>query len=559
MPTIDVNYDDLQSLIGTHVPLDVLQEEGIMYAKGEVDGIDGETVKLDMKDTNRPDLWSAEGVARELAGRYAGRTGLPKYETKPSGLVVKVDRKLAGIRPLTVCAVVRNVGISHDVLSQMIQLQEKIAMTFGRNRKEVAIGVYDYHKIKSPIRFTSVKPEGIRFVPLESGKEMSPAQILREHPKGKEYAHLLGGMKEYPIFMDASGEVLSMPPIINSNHTGKVTTATRDVFIECSGFDFKFLVPALNVIVAALADRGGEIQTVRVEYGGSTKVTPDMKPRKASVDMAYARKLMGMELTGKEMCGLLSKARYDAKVSGKRIDVLYPAYRQDIMHQRDIVEDMLISCGYNSIEPSVPQLPTIGSESGMERFCDAVAEVMAGLGFQETLSYMLTNKDSLFIRMGLSPLNVVEIENFVSSNWCVFRNWLLPGSLEFLTCNMHRVYPQRIFEIGDVVIPDPKAETRARDERRMVASLSSNTAGYEQMASVLDALMSSLGIAYELSPSVNPSFMDGRVADVRCDGEVVGTIGEIHPKVLNKWKLEKPVVSFEMNVEKLFGLSKKDA
>ena len=322
MPTIEVNYQDLQSLIGTHVPLDVLQEEGIMYAKGEVEGIEGEVLKLDMKDTNRPDLWSAEGIARELAGRYAAVRGVPRYGVKPSGLVVKVDRKLEKIRPLTVCAVVRNLNITPDVLSQMIQLQEKISMTFGRNRKEVAIGVYDLHKITSPVRFTSVRPDGIRFVPLESDSEMTPAEILKKHPKGLEYAGLLKGLSEYPIFIDAAGEVLSMPPIINSGHTGKVTTATRDVFIECSGFDFKFLSPALSVIAAALADRGGELQSVRVEYHDGVKVTPDMKPGKAVVDVAYAKGITGLSLSAKDMCGLLSAARYDASVKGKKISGL---------------------------------------------------------------------------------------------------------------------------------------------------------------------------------------------------------------------------------------------
>lgn len=555
MPTIEASYGDLQALIGTHVPLDVLRDEGIMYAKGELDAIDGEKLKLDMKDTNRPDLWSAEGVARELAGRYAGRTGLPKYSAKPSGIVVKVDRKLARIRPLTVCAVVRNLNITQDVLSQMIQLQEKVAMTFGRNRKEVAIGVYDLHKITPPIRFTSVKPDGIKFVPLEFSEEMTPEQILKKHPKGAEYKGLLEGLPEYPIFIDAAGEVLSMPPIINSDHTGKVTGATHDVFIECSGFSMKFLMPALNVMVCALADRGGEIQTVTVEYPDGKKETPDLRPKKASLDIAYAKALTGLDMTPKQMCALLGQARYDAKAAGKKIDVLYPAYRQDIMHQRDIVEDMLISYGYNKVKPKVPALPTTGAEEPLEQFCDGLSEVMVGMGFQEVLSYMLTSKDSIFGKMGLPQGHVVEIENFVSSSWCVLRNWTLPSNMEFLSGNLHREYPQRIFEIGDVVVPDAKAETKARDERRLSASFCGARAGYERMASALDALLSSIGVAYKLRASQNAAFIPGRTAEVVCGSDVIGIVGEIHPKVLNAWKIEMPVASFELDVGKLMQLS----
>jgi phenylalanyl-tRNA synthetase beta chain len=551
MPTIEVNYQDLQMLVGEHVPLDVLQDEGILYAKGEIEEIEGEILKVDIKDTNRPDLWSAEGIARELAGRYGLKKGLPRYEVRPSGLVVKVDRKLAKIRPLTVCAVVKNVNITPDVLSQMIQLQEKVSITFGRNRKEVAIGVYDFHKITPPIRFTSVKPDGIKFVPLEFDEEMTPAQILRKHPKGMEYAGLLKGMREYPIFIDAAGEVLSIPPIINSDYTGKVTAATRDLFIECSGFDFGFLMPALNVIVAALADRGGEIQSVKVEYPGSVKNTPEMAPKKATVDIDYVKEVSGLSLTPSKICGLLERARYDAKVKGKKIEVTYPAYRQDIMHQRDIIEDIIISYGYNRIEPQVPKLATIGSVSVMETFSDAVAEVMAGLGFQETLSYMLTNKNNLFRRMNIKEENVVEIENYVSSNWCVFRNWLLPSNLEFLSSNLHRVYPQHIFEIGEVVIPDDKVETKARDERRLSASVCGVNIGYEHIASVVDALLESLGVEYELEPADSPAFIPGRAAEVRCGGKIAGILGEIHPKVLNNWHIENPVVSFELNLEKI--------
>ncbi len=549
MPTIEVSYQDIQALVGEHIPLDVLQEEGILYAKGEVDEIEGEVLKLDMKDTNRPDLWSAEGVARELQGRYGTAKGVPRYGVKPSGLSVKVDRKLKNIRPLTVCAVVRNLSITPDVLSQMIQLQEKVSMTFGRNRKEVAIGVYDLHKIKGPIRFTTVKPDGIKFVPLESDRPMTPAEILRKHPKGLEHGGLLKGMKEYPIFLDSAGDVLSLPPVINSDYTGKVTSSTRDIFIECSGFNFKFLLPALNTIVAALADRGGEIQSVKVEYHDKTIHTPDMRPKKTKVSVGYVNEVSGLKLTRGKICELLEEARYETGGKGKSIELLYPAYRQDIMHPRDVVEDVIISYGYNRIKPVIPKIHTIGAVSKLEKFSDSVAEVMAGLGFQETLSYMLTNKTNIFRRMSIPEGDVVEIENTVSSNWSVFRNWLLPGNLEFLSRNRHREYPQPIFEVGDVVIPDRKKETKTSDKRRLAASVCGVKVGYEYMASVLDALFSALGLKYGLVAKKHPTFITGRAAEITFNDRTVGMLGEIHPKVLNSWEIENPVVAFELELE----------
>jgi phenylalanyl-tRNA synthetase beta chain len=561
MPTIDVSFKDLQKLVGKSMTFEQLKDEYILFAKGEVDDVQGDMLKLDIKDTNRPDLWSAEGIAREIQGRITKRTGMPKYNVGKSKVVVNVDRKNEKVRPYTVCAVAKGVSIDENVLSQMIQLQEKVCNTFGRNRKEVALGVYDLGRIKSPIRFTTVRPDGIKFVPLEFDKEMTPREILREHPKGKEFGHLLAGWTEYPLFIDSAGNVLSIPPIINSNYTGKVTTKTRDLFIECSGFNFKFLMPALNIVIAALADRGARIQTVEVMYPNKaynnkrTIHTPDMTPKKFTVSSAYINKVSGLGLEPSQMKKLLEQARHDVSVKGKgkatKIEVTYPAYRQDIMHPRDVTEDVIISYGYNNIEPVIPRHSTIGSIAAKEVWANSVAEVAVGLGLQEILSYTLTNKDSLFKKMGVKEWPVAEIENPVSMNWNVFRTWLLPGMLEFLANNQHVEYPQRVFEIGDVILPDETQETKTRDVRKIAVALSEANVSYEKASSMLDAFLTAIGAEYKLKAATHPSFISGRAADIVVGGKKVGVIGEVSPDVLANWKLEMPVAAFELEIEKL--------
>lgn len=557
MPTIDISFKDLCRLVGKKMPLAKLKNEYILYAKGEVEAVQGDTLKIDIKDTNRPDLWSAEGVAREIQGRVTKRSGLPKYKVGKSKVVVKVDRKNKNVRPYTVCAVVKGLKINDDVLSQLIQLQEKVCGTFGRNRKEVALGVYDLRKIKPPIKFTTVKPDGIKFVPLEFREELTPREILEKHPKGKEFGHLLAGYKEYPMFIDSAGNVLSIPPIINSDYTGKVTKKTRDLFIECSGFNFNFLMPALNVMVAALADRGAKIQSVKVVY--PTKVlkdkriirTPDLMPKKFAVDTRYANKVSGLSLSVRQMCKLLEQARYKTKSKGRKIEVLYPAYRQDIMHQRDVVEDVIISNGYNKIEPIVPELATIGRIADKELLSNVVAEIAVGLGLQEILSYTLTNKKSLFKKMNVSAKPVAEVKNPVSVNWNVFRNWLLPGMLEFLASNQHVEYPQKIFEIGDVVLLDKTKETKTKDVRKLACSISNTQVSYDEVSALVDSFLTSLGAKYKLKPAKHKSFIPHRVANIFVGGKNVGIVGEVSPAVLGNWKLEMPVAAFELDIEKL--------
>ena len=550
MPTIEISHKDLCSLIGKDIPLQKLQEEGILYAKGEIEEVSGDKIKVEIKDTNRPDLWSCEGIARELKGRF-GNPKFPEYTIKKSNLVVKVDRSLKNIRPYTACAVVKNLNMTENVLSQLIQLQEKMSETFGRNRKEIAIGVYDLHKIKPPITFTTVKPDEIKFVPLGFSKKMTPKEILEKHPKGKEFGFLLKDKSQYPVFIDASDHVLSLVPIINSDHTGKVTTDTKNLFIESSGSDLKLLKVSLNVIVSALADRGGKIESVEVIYSDKKLITPDLKPKKFRTEIKYLRKISGLEITDKKIIDLLKSANYKVMKNGNSLELLYPAYRQDIMHPVDVAEDLLISYGYNKIIPSEPELLTKGSPLETEVFSRKISHAMIGTGLQEIMSYTLTNKENLLSKMNLKEIPLVEIENPISSRWSVFRNWLLPSVLDFLSNNTHMEYPQKIFEIGDCVVINSKKETRTQDERKLAAALTNTSAGYEDISSILDAFFASLGLRYELIPHNHPSFIPGRCANILINRKNIGIIGEIHPTTLNAWKLEKPTAGFELDLDKI--------
>lgn len=547
MPTIEFSLRDLEKLIGKKIGLEDLKNEGILFVKGEVDENLGEILKVTIKDINRPDLWSVEGIARELRGHYRIEEGLPKFSVKKSGLTVIVEKKVEKVRPKTVCAVVKKLRLDDESIKQMIQLQEKVCQTFGSNRDMAAIGVYDYDKIKGPIKYTTFKPDDLKFVPLGFSREMSLKEILREHPKGKEYGHLLKGKGEYPIFIDSTGNVLSMPPIINSNYTGKVDENTKNVFIEVSGHDLGRISVALNVIVTALKERGGEICSVEVKYGKNI-TTPDLTPKKSEMSVNDCRKILGMEITSKEMVKLLKEARFDAREKGKKIEVLYPAYRNDIMDERDLIEEVAISFGYNDIEPEEPRIYTRGGEDEREKLSNRMREICVGLGLQEVLNYTLSNKKDLLENMETGG-EVVEIENPVSSNWSVFRNSLVPGCLRFLSYNKHVEYPQKIFEIGNVVKIDNKMETRTSDERNLAIILTDISVGYENISSILNSIMENLGTEYRLEELKKSKFIEGRCASVLVGEKKIGEMGEIHPKVIENFGLENPIVALELNLK----------
>jgi len=555
MPTIELSLRDLNGLVGKKFSLKQLHE-ALQYVKGEIESSDGDRVKIEIADTNRPDLWSVEGVARELRGRYANDKGLAKYKTKKSGLRVIVDKSLKNIRPLTVCAVIKGLEINDETLFQMIQLQEKICETFGRGRREVALGIYDYHKISPPVYFRACKPDEIEFIPLDFDRKVNLRQVLSQHPKGRQYGHLLAGFEKYPVFIDSKGQVLSMPPIINSDHTGKVTKETKDIFIECSGFHFKFLMPALNIMVSALADRGGNIETVDLVLPDRKIETPDMEAKKMVLDVEEVRKLSGLGMRISEIKKLLLQSRYGVENEGNKLVVSYPPYRQDIMHQVDVVEDIIISYGYNRIEPLALKIATVGKSAEINLFSSKVSEIMVGLGAQEVLSYILTNKDCLFRKMNMEVSKAIEVENPVSKNWCVFRTWIIPSLIEFLGKNTNREYPQNIFEIGEVVLLDEKAETKTSNPVRLAWTFAGSGANFTRAKQSFDVFMRGLGLEYKIEEASHPSFIPGRAGRISVKGKKIAYMGEIHPQVLENFGIEQPVCAFEVNLSDILKILK---
>lgn len=546
MPNVEINLNDLSALVGKKLSLEQARE-ALLFVKGEIDSINGNSIVVDVKETNRPDLLSAEGIARELKGHLGKERGLVKYNIKSSGVKVIVDSSLANIRPCIAAAIARNVKVSDDFIKQMVQLQEKVCLTFGRKRKEAAIGLYDFDVMDPPIYYKAFAPHELKFVPLEYKVEMDLDEILKEHPKGKEYAHLLQGCKKFPILIDSADVVASMPPVINSQATGKVTEKTRNLFVEVTGMRQETVNTALNVIASALAERDAKIESVQIIYPKNKIITPDFSPHKISVDIANVQKISGLELGAADIVKLLRNARYDAAAKGKKIIAEYPAYRQDILHPIDVIEDVIIAYGYGEIEPTEVKIATIGSELPQNKIENACRELCIGLGLQEVLTFTLTSNEKQQKMMGLPEQQFVEIANPVSLNWSILRRSIAPELLEFLSKNKNCAYPQKIFEIGKTLTLDASAETGVREHTQVCIALSHKNANFTEIKSHLNALLQNLGIKYETRAIKHPGFAEGRAAEIVALGKC-GIIGEVSEKVRKNFLIDAPVAILEMEI-----------
>jgi len=564
LPTVETNFEDLQALIGIQLPTNIEElNEILSYVKGEVEQISEGELTIEIKDSNHPDLWSVEGIARALRGFLDLEKGLKNYLVAgASGIEISVDPALENIRPYIACAVVRNVGLTDVVIRGMMHLQDKLDQTYGRRRRRTSIGLYDFDLIKPPLRYKVSKPSETSFIPLGFSEKMTLREILKKHPKGLEHGYIVNRYKEWPIILDAKDDVLSFPPIINSNDLGRITEETKNVLIEVTGTVHETVLNTLITMAVALADRGGEILSSTVHYSSPRAMdveTPELRSESMKLDVQYVEKVLGLGLSNGEITHLLEKARYNAtQQDGETVAVQIPCYRMDIMHPVDIVEDIAIAYGLNNIESRWPQMPTIGAITSREKFCDVLRDIMIGLGFQETLTYSMTGLEHLFTKMNLNPGRVVEVANPKMTTLTSLRSWLLPSIMKFLGNNTHVDYPQKIFEVGFCVIPDRKCENLSRDVKKLACALAHSKASFAELKSILGSLLSNIGIPYEIEETKHGSFIDGRVGRILVKKREVGIIGEIDPKVLESWKIENPTIAFELDADSLLEVKQRE-
>lgn len=547
MPTITLNKDVFEKLVGKKLPLEKLKDR-ISYLGTDLESIDGNEIVLEVFP-NRPDMLSEQGFARAFSSFIGVKTGLRKYNVIKSKEKMILDPSLKGIRPYTACCIIKNLKFDDEKIREIIQIQEKLHITYGRNRKKVAIGIYPSEKIKFPITFKALKPEQIQFQPLEYPRELNGREILEKHKAGKEYGHLLDNKPKYPIFIDANNQILSMPPIINSDETGKVTERTKEVFIEVSGFDFEACEICLNIIATTLADMGGRIYSMEIKSKNKRFITPNLEPRTMSLDIKYASKILGINLNETQVKKLLSRMGYDYKNKKAYI----PAYRADILHQIDLVEDIAIAYGYENFKEEIPNISTIGQESKFEIFKRKVAELMIGFNFLEISTYHLTNLEDHNKKMNFDA-DVITIDNPTSSEFSILRSWLTPSLLKVLSENTHNEYPQNIFEISEIFKINNKKETNVEESTRLACVLCNKDANFTKIKQILDSLITSLDIKYTIEQTTHNSFIAGRTARISVKGKKVAYIGEIHPEVISNFDIKMPMACFELNLTDLFEL-----
>ncbi len=543
MPVVTFDYNDFISLLGHKISKNELIKRLPMIG-ADLDKVEDDEISIEFFP-DRPDLASVEGIARASRAFFEFETGLKKYNTKKSDIIINVDSSVKKVRPFVVTALVKNVIMTDELISSLMELQEKLHGGIGRNRKKVAIGVHNYEPVKPPFTYKAVDPDSIEFVPLNKVESMTLSEILERHEKGVDYAHILEGFDKHPLIVDANNNVLSYPPIINGSLT-EVTPFTTDLFIDVTGTDKKAINYVINIVTTSLVERGGQIYTTTVSDNGKSFISPDLTPDKRSFSVDYVNKILGTKLNGKDVALCLKKMGYNAVTSKSKVNVEIPAWRADILHDIDLAEDVAVGFGFDKFEIEFPKALTFGKTLSSYNLYRSLRNIMIGLGFNEVTTFTISNELDEFKKMSLDIADRVRIENPIGEDYSCLRVGLIPSLLKILNENRHHPLPQQIFELGIVV------NNNYKNQYNLAFVRIDAKANFTECKSLVDAILRDSGTKFNIDSNKHPAFVKGRCASIIGKNKEIGLFGELHPKTISNFHLEYPIIAFEVKADMLY-------
>lgn len=550
MTVLEVNLKEVERLVGKTVSIEEI--EHILFDYGmELEDYSSDELFIDITP-DRPDMLSKYGLCRALKNYLMINKGITLHDTQKSDVEIDVSPNIATIRPYIAAAVVKNLSIDDYIIKEIISVQEKLHATYCRHRKIAAIGLYPYHKISPPIKYYAEDPAKILFRPLGYSMEMAGYEILKKHETGQEYGFLLEGLNKYPLLVDSRGQVLSMPPIINSEDVGRVEAGTRDIFIEVTGTNLTRVHHVINILCAMFADMGGVLHAATIKYRHTSYITPDTTPARRELNIENVNASLGLELSIHEIIELLERMGYGIEgIENTVVPVLMPYYRADVLHEVDIIDDIARAYGLNNMRPALPIVDTFGGILKRTKVVNFLRDALVGIGFVESFTLALSNVESQYFNMNLESDEVISIPNAKSNEMNIMRTWLIPELIRCVKSNEHHSHPIKLFEISDVCARDNNKDTGYKNIKKLAVLIYNTRVTFTDVKQALDFVMRMLDEDYELKHTNHGSFIDGRIGNVILTStqKNIGIIGEIHPAVLKRWGLKNPISCFEISLE----------
>ncbi|XP_056420882.1 phenylalanine--tRNA ligase beta subunit [Hyla sarda] len=566
----DEEFDELCFQFGLELDEITSEREILSKEKGD-DKVEGASdvvlFKIDVP-ANRYDLLCLEGLVRGLQV-FKESIDAPRYKRiTPADSQLQrlfITEETAAVRPFAVAAVLRNITFTQERYENFIDLQEKLHQNICRRRTLVAIGTHDLDTITGPFIYTAKPPSSIKFKPLNQTKEYTAPELMEHYRTDshlKHFLHIIEDKPVYPVIYDSNGVLLSMPPIINGDHT-KINLNTHNVFIECTATDLTKAKIVLDMMVTMFSEYCNEpftVEAAEVIYpDGKSYFYPELEYRTETLAADKINSKIGIRETPDKLAKLLTRMCLKSHVleDGEQLEIEIPPTRADIIHACDIVEDAAVAFGFNNIQMTIPKTYTIANQFPLNKLTELLRQDLAATGFTEALTFALCSVDDIADKLGVpvSATNAAHIANPKTAEFQVARTTLLPGLLKTISANRKMPLPLKLFEISDVVTKDNTKDVGARNHRHLCAVYYNKNPGFEVIHGLLDRIMQLLAVSpgtekgYRIKAAEDPAFFPGRCAEILADGKTIGKLGVLHPDVITKFDLTLPCSALEINVE----------
>lgn len=549
MPVVEFPLEDISRLFPDYdleYTIDMLPFVGL-----DIEYRDDKCIRLEYSP-NRPDFSTFYGISRALNGLLGKEVGIPKFKLIENRKnFINVDSSVSNIRPYIASIVGRGQKLNDKTIKQIVSMQEDLHNGIGRKRSKASIGLHNLDTIEFPLDYTT-RPGNLSFTPLHHSSSLTLSEVLEKTESGKKFRELLLGSM-YPVLMDSRGNLLSFPPVINAEYT-RIKGGVKNLLVEVTGVDKTTVDKVLANIAATLADIGFSLETVTINQDSNTTTSFNSmeNTRLDNIKTDYINKKLGLSLSNEDVILCLRKSRLDAKVTdASNINCMIPSYRIDIFNPMDIVEEVAIGYGIYNMEPTLPEFTLYGNQSRQNHYFDKIRQALVGMGLIENINFILSNKDIHLRRMKIEKSDFFTVNNSKSEEHDILRRSLLPSLLFSLSKNIHEEYPQKLFEIGQVFVP----EQENSEKWNLCCATAFNGVTFTEIRGILQTLMEiCLGTTFETKAAEHSSFISGRSADIFYKGKTVGQIGEVSPLLIDSFKIKMPVAAFDLDLTELLQI-----
>lgn len=570
MPTISINKKYFYDLLGREMTDkefdDIVFDYGL---ETEEDTLKPENIKVELP-ANRYDLLCVEGLVLSLS-QYLKTKAMPTFTCQPHVHTMTVEESVKGIRPVGVSGIIRNVKFNEHAYNSFIDLQDKLHHNLGRRRTLVSIGTHDYDKTKPPYKYVAKKPEDFAFVPLNQEKKMNGKEMIQFYKEDlnlKAYVPIIENSEVIPLIMDSEDNILSMPPIINSE-LSKITLETRNIFIDITATDKTKALIALDVLLSSFSlysETPFSFEQVKIiDAVDGDFICPETPLNKTmTVKHSYLENVVSTKLQSQQVIDNLGKMGLITRDKGDGLyEVDVPFYRSDVLHQCDIGEDLAIGFGYNNIPFSEPEIVCTGRQNDLNKQMELMRAELAFSGYAECLNFSLCSKEDLGAKLlQEEDQNAVVIGNPKTKDFQVGRTTLLPGLLKTLATNKKNKLPFKLFELGDVMLlkndVSDEENIGAVNRRKLAAVYTdSNSANLDDIHGLLDMVMTKMfenKLNYVLKNGKKPYFLHQLQCEIYIKDQLVGEMGIVHPDVMKTAGIALPTSFMELDFEALVEL-----